>query len=268
MAIIVGERINATRKRIGEAVRKRNAEHIRKEAVEQAKAGATHIDVNAGTNPERELDDMLWLVDTVQNVVDIPLSIDSANPEVVEKVLPHVKQTPLINSISGESNRIEGMLAVVAKNGGPVVALCMDDRGLPENVEGRVDAARKVRCHLNSAGVDDDKIVFDPLLRPVSTNPDQVKCFLEAVRQIKKEFPRTHQICGMSNISFGLPNRNNINKAFMTLALEAGMDCFVLDPTELGIMANYYATRAILGCDEYCMEYITKAREGAFQEAK
>jgi len=263
MAIIVGERINSTRKKIGEAVRKRNSDHIKNEAINQAKAGATYIDVNAGTNPDREFEDLLWLIDTVQSVVDVPLSIDSANPGVVEQVLPKVKQTPLINSISGETNRIEGMLELVAGNGGPVVALCMDDAGLPEDVDGRLKAARSIRKILNGRGVTDDLIVFDPLLRPVSTNPDQVPVFLEACRQIKKEMPDVHLICGMSNISFGLPKRNIINKAFMTLALQAGMDSFVLDPTEEGIMANYYATRAVLGCDEYCMDYIMKARDGS-----
>ncbi|MBN1809292.1 MAG: dihydropteroate synthase [Planctomycetes bacterium] len=262
MGIIVGERINSTRKRIGQAIRDRDVARIQKEAKNQADAGATHIDVNAGTNPDRELEDMLWLIDTVQAVVDLPLSLDSANPAVVREVLPRVQKTPLINSISGESNRIEGMVELVASNAGPVVALTMDDSGLPEDVAGRLKAAATIRDVLNKAGVDDDRIVFDPLLRPLSTNPDQVAVFLEAVSRLRKEFPAAHQICGMSNISFGLPNRNNINKAFMTLALAAGMDCFVLDPTEPGIMANYHAARAVLCMDEYCMEYIMQSREG------
>ncbi|HHN46556.1 MAG TPA: methyltetrahydrofolate cobalamin methyltransferase [Planctomycetes bacterium] len=262
MGIIIGERINSSRKRIGEAVRGRDAGRIVKEARSQALAGATHIDVNAGVNPDSELDDMLWLIDVVQGAVDKPLSIDSANPGVVASVLPKVKQAPVINSISGEANRIEGMLDIVVKNRGPVVVLCMDDRGLPEDVKGRVDAAAAVRERLNSAGFPDDLIFFDPLIRPVSTNPDQVAVILDAVRAIRKEFPDAHLVCGMSNISYGLPNRSFLNRAFLTMAIEAGMDSFVLDPTEPGIMANYHATRALLGLDEYCMEYISRSREG------
>lgn len=260
MGIIVGERINATRSSIANALKKRDGDRILKEALRQSAAGATHIDVNSGTNPDRELEDLLWLIDTVQGEITLPLSIDSANPPVVEKALGKVAETPLINSISGEKSRLEGMVPLVKDSGASVVALCMDDNGLPEDTEGRVNVARTIYDLLTSQGIEADRIFFDPLVRPISTNPEQADHFLKATRIIMTELEGAHTICGMSNISFGLPQRNHLNRAFLILAMNAGMDSFILDPTEEGVMPAYHATNALLGRDEYCMQYIQYMR--------
>lgn len=256
MGIIVGERINGTRSRIAKTLKDRDADRIRREARKQASAGATHIDVNAGTSPATELDDLLWLVEVVQDAVDLPLSIDSANPPVVAEALKKVKQPPLINSISGEKSRLDGMLSLLKGSDASVVALCMDDAGLPEDTDGRVKVARDIYSLLTGEGVEAGRIYFDPLIRPVSTNPDQVEHILEATRRIKSELEGAHAICGMSNVSYGLPDRNALNRAFLVMTLEAGMDSYILDPTEEGVMATYHAARALLGRDQFCMEYI------------
>jgi 5-methyltetrahydrofolate--homocysteine methyltransferase len=138
----------------------------------------------------------------------------------------------------------------------------MDDCGMPQDLEGRLRIARMISQEVEAAGVSRESLYFDMLVRPISTDQLQVKAVLEAVRGVRLELPNTHTICGLSNISFGLPARNQINRAFLVLALEAGLDAVILDPTEPGVMAAVYATNAILGRDDYCLQYIAAEREG------
>lgn len=263
MGIIIAERINASRSRIAAALERRDARWIHREAGRQAAAGATHIDINAGSSPRRELDDMRWLAEVVQSATALPLSVDTADPQVAAAALALAKQPPVINSISGEKTRLEGMVPLLAASSASTVALCMDDSGLPEDAEGRVRVARAIFERLAAAGIAPERIYFDPLVRPLATNPEQVPHFLEAVRRIHSELPDVHTICGLSNISFGLPARRNLNRAFMALAIAAGMDSFILDPTEEGVMAAYHAARALAGCDQFGLEYIRYFRSQA-----
>ncbi len=261
--IIVGERINASRKRIAKALDERDAKRIEREAKRQAECGATYIDINAGTSVAKEVENLKWLAEVVSACVEKPLCVDSANPEALDAALPLNKtDRPMINSITAEEKRIEGILPLVKKYDAKVVALTMDDSGMPEDTDGRVAVAEKLRERLSAEGVPDDDIFFDVLIRPVSTDPSQALHCLEAVKAIRAKFPEVHFMCGMSNVSFGLPKRKILNRTFLTMLLAAGQDGAILDPTEEDVSATLFATRALLGQDEYCMEYIGAERDG------
>jgi 5-methyltetrahydrofolate corrinoid/iron sulfur protein methyltransferase len=261
--IIVAERINASRKRIARALDERDVEWIAKEARKQAEAGATYIDVNAGTSVAKEIENLIWLAETVVEAVELPLCVDSANPAALDAALPINKVgRPMINSITGEKLRLEGILPLVTKYNAKVVALTMDDDGMPDDVESRVANAERLHKKLAEAGVPDGDIFFDVLIRPVSTDPDQAVYCLEAISQIRAKYPDVHFMCGMSNVSFGLPRRKLLNRTFLTLLMSAGQDGAILDPTEKEVAATLQATKALLGRDEYCMDYIGAERAG------
>ncbi len=262
---VIGERINTSRKHINKAVSERNTEYIQEQVRMQDKAGADYIDVNAGTSVSAEVGDLEWLMDIVQEVTDKPLCIDSANPKAIESALKRSKNgTPIVNSITGEKNRIDNILPLVKEYNTKVVALTMDDSGMPENLEKRVDVAKKLADRLTSEGISLDRVYFDTLIRPISTNPDQVGYVLQAVSIIMKELKGVHTICGLSNVSFGLPKRNHINRSFLSLMIHAGLDAAIIDPTEADMVSTIYATQALIGKDNFCMEYITADREGKY----
>jgi cobalamin-dependent methionine synthase I len=260
--IVVGERINSTRKRIREAVRARDVAFITNEAKSQVAAGANYIDVNAGTSVAHEIDDLKWLVETVQKAVDAPLCIDSANPAALKAALPLVNKPPIINSITGEKARMGTILPLVKEYNASVVALVMDDAGMPEDAEGRLKVAHSLIPAIEKQGITRDRIFVDPLVRPVSVDIKQGPAVLETVNKVMTGWPGIHTICGLSNISFGLPVRNVLNSTFLALMLEAGLDGAIIDPTEPRMMATVAAAEALLGRDEYCMRYIEAHRAG------
>jgi 5-methyltetrahydrofolate--homocysteine methyltransferase len=138
----------------------------------------------------------------------------------------------------------------------------MGDGGMPESVDGRLEVARDLHKRLTAAGVASDHIYFDPLIRPISTNPDQALAAIDATRRIMTELAGVHTICGLSNVSFGLPRRNLLNRAFLALLIGAGLDATIIDPIEPGMMSTLLAASALVGRDEYCMNYIAAERAG------
>ncbi len=263
MFSVIAERINMTRKRIREEVWKRNEEFIASEVTKQEKAGATHIDINAGGDPKKEIEDMIWLTNVISRATKLPLVFDSANGKVIEEGLKICnREKTIVNSITAEKDKIDEILPIVKKYSTAVTVLTMDDNGMPSDYDGRMNIARSMVKLLESEGVVQDKIYIDTLVRPISTEPTQARIVLETVRAIKKEFPPAHLCFGLSNISFGLPQRNNLNKVFFAMLVEAGCDGAIIDPTEPGMMNTLLSARAVAGFDEYCMEYITAYREG------
>ncbi len=261
---IIGEKINGTRKRVAQAIAERDADFIKNLAVKQAEAGSTWLDVNAGTHPAQEPDDLIWLIDTIQPEVDIPLCLDSANPEALKAGLSAVKQTPMINSISGEPQRLTGVLPLAAEHHCPVIALAMDDKKIPETSEKRVEIIQKVIGETRAAGVPDDHVYCDPLAMTIATNTNSGIEACQTILQIKSEFPEVHFTIGLSNISFGLPARAQINRTFLTLAMHAGLDCAILDPLDKEMQAAILATELVLGRDKHCLNYVRASRKGIF----
>lgn len=265
--VIVGELINTSRKAISEAVDNKNARFIQQVAMEQAEAGATYIDVNCGNKVFDELENMRWLVNTIQEVVKIPLCIDSPNPQALEAGLELVKHgTPMINSITDEGPRFDAVLPLVKKYNAKIVALCMDDRGMPDTASDRMRVVKNLHNKLTAAGVKDDDIYFDPLVKPVSSVGTAGVEVLETIRMIKAQYPKVHFMCGLSNVSYGLPNRKYLNRLFVAQTMTAGMDGYILNPTDKGMMGLIYAARTLLGQDDYCMGYIKAHRKGFYEE--
>lgn len=262
---VIGEKINGTRKRVARAIAERDAEFIQDLAKKQTEAGADWLDVNAGTMPAREPEDLVWLIETIQAVVDTPLCLDSANPTALEKGIAVVNKTPMINSISGEPDRLAGILPIVVAHGCPVIALAMDDNGIPEQAEGRMAVIREIMGKTREQGIADDWVYIDPLAMTISTNIQSANITLETIRRVREEFPKVHVTLGLSNISFGLPARARINRTFMALALQAGLDCAIIDPLDKEMRAVIITTTTLLGRDRHCLNYTRAYRAGLLE---
>lgn len=263
---LIGEKINGTRKKVAQAIAERNTAVIQELAINQTKAGASWLDVNAGTHPDQEPDDLIWLINTIQAVVDTPLCLDSANPEALRVAIRAVNKTPMINSISGEPQRLEGILPLVAEYGCEVIALCMDDKGIPQTAEGRLEVIRKVFDETRRLSVPDDKVYVDPLVMTIATDTQAGRTILDTIRAIRAEFPQAHISTGLSNISFGLPVRPLINRTFLVLAMEAGMDTAIVDPNDRELQAAMIAADLLLGNDKHCLRYTRAYRAGLLEK--
>jgi 5-methyltetrahydrofolate--homocysteine methyltransferase len=263
---IIGEKINGTRKRVAQAIAERDAEFIKDLAQKQAAAGAAWLDVNAGTHPDREPDDLTWLIENIQSVVETPISIDSANPKALQIAIKAVKKTPMINSISGEPERLSGILPIVAENGCQVIALAMDEKKIPETSDKRFEVVQKVMTATRSHGVPDSHVYVDPLAMTISTNTHSAMIAFETMRLVRQEYPEAHLTIGLSNISFGLPARSFVNRYFLSLALQAGLDSAILDPLDRELQAAILTTELLLGRDAHCLGFIRASRKGVFDK--
>ncbi len=260
--LIVGELINTSRRKVEAAVRDRDADFIGELAERQVAAGADYVDVNCGTLVGEEVEALPWLVKTVQARVDVPLCIDSANPEAIEAALRVHRGQAMVNSITAEGDRFESFLPLLQEHGASVIALCMDDQGIPETSEQRFEVALRLVEDLRAAGLKPEQIYIDPLIRPISTGSQFGVTALETIQRVKQHLNGVHTICGLSNISFGLPKRRVLNMTFLALCLSAGLDAAIMDPTETVNMAILRAAEALLGRDEYCRNYLEAYRQG------
>ncbi len=253
--VLIGERINPTGKsKLKAALREDNMNYILNEAVSQEEAGVHILDVNVGLPEIDEKSMMKKTVEAVQAVTNIPLQIDSVSPEVLEVAMRIYNGKPLVNSVNGEEDKLSKILPLVKKYGGAVIALTIDENGIPETAEERVKIARKIIDCAQEYGIDKKDIIVDPLALTVSSNTENALVTLESVRLIRKL-----GICtslGVSNISFGLPHREKINSAFFAQALENGLDCAIMNPFARDMMDVYYAHRVLHNMDEACSEYI------------
>jgi len=260
--IIVGEKINTSRKSIEEAVNKRDAGFIRKVAREQAESGAHYIDVNAGTFLDKEVDCLCWLVETVQSEVDLPLCLDSPNHKALSEAIKRHKGEPMINSISLEEERFQALVPVITSQPCHVVALCMGQMSMPTTVAERVEVGAELINKLTDEGIPLKKIYVDPLVHPVSVDTGMGIATLGAISKIMSDFPGVNTICGLSNISFGLPERRLINRNFLALCISYGLTAAILDPTDKQLMATLLAVEMLLGRDEYCEKFIDAYHDG------
>ncbi|MBN1220329.1 MAG: dihydropteroate synthase [Anaerolineae bacterium] len=264
---IIGEKINGTRKRVAQAIAEKDVEFIQDLARRQAEAGSAWLDVNAGTHPQQEPDDLVWLIETVQAVVDTPLCLDSANPQALAIAIKAVNKTPMINSISGEPQRLEGILPLVAEHDCRVIALAMDEKKISADSEARVAVVHKVMAATRAAGIPDEHIYVDPLAMTLSTNIQSGLIFFDTLRAVHAAYPEVHFTVGLSNISFGLPARSYLNRAFLTLALQAGLDSAILDPLDQELQAALLAAELLLGRDRHCLNYTRAYRAGVFNKS-
>jgi len=268
MLQIIGERINTSRKELQAAVTERNTEYITNDVKQQIEAGASYIDVNAGARIGHEREDMQWLLEVIVPMSSVPLCLDSPDPEILEMAYALVDTPPLINSISLEKERFDTMLPFLKDKVGKedkecsIIALCMDDHGMPASSFEIYSRAKQLIEELQGIGMAQDNIYIDPLVQPISTDANKGVMVLEAVRGITTKYPAVHITGGLSNISYGLPERRMINRVFLTLMMGAGMDSAILDPLDNKIIAAIRTADMLLGKDNFCMEYLKNVRAG------
>lgn len=254
--VVIGERINPTGKKLfKEALRNNDIDYIVKEGLSQQEKGAHILDVNVGLP---EIDEVKMLTDAVfslQSVLPLPLQLDSSDPKALESALRIYNGKAMINSVNGKKSSMEEIFPLVKKYGGVVVCLCLDESGIPETAQGRIDIAKKIISTAEEYGIDKKDLVVDALTMTISTNKDNAVETLKAVKYIRNELG-VGTVLGVSNISFGLPKRDAINTAFYTLALENGLSAGIINPLSEGMMNAYYSYNALMGYDDNCQEYI------------
>lgn len=254
--VVIGERINPTGKKLfKEALRNNDIDYVIKEGLSQQEHGAHILDVNVGLP---EIDEVKMLSDAVynlQSVLPLPLQLDSSDPQALEKAMRIYNGKPMVNSVNGKQSSMKEIFPLVKKYGGVVVCLCLDENGIPETAQGRIDIAKKIINTAQEYGIDKKDLVVDALTMTISTNKDNAIETLKAVKYIRNELG-VGTVLGISNISFGLPKREAINTAFFTLALENGLSAGIINPLSESMMNAYYSYNALMGYDDNCAEYI------------
>jgi cobalamin-dependent methionine synthase I len=262
--LIIGEKINSTRKRIKEAITQKDESYLTELAVKQAQAGADYLDLNTGAFPAEEIELMKWLTNVVQQAVDLPLAFDSANPDVLQAGLElHKNGTPLINSITLEQPKFDTLVPLIKKYDANILALSIGEEGMAKTSDGRFDHAKQLIEALCSHGIAPEKIFLDPLIQPVSVQNDFGLIALEVIQKVNAQFPDVNTVCGLSNVSFGLPDRKHLNKFFLAMAMSAGLNSAILDPLDDEIMDVITVSQALLGKDRFCKKYIKKFRSNS-----
>lgn len=260
--LIIGDRIDATRKYIAQAILTENRGFIQSEARDQAASGADYINLSASIFGEDEERGLRWLIATVQEATDVPLCIDSPNPAVIEKVLPLVEKRPMINSITLEPGRMDAMLRLVVEHGTKVIASCQADQFTAETTEEKFEIAGRLIRMVTGGGVPAADLYIDPLVYSLSTNPCAARATLDAIGKIMSSFPGVHTTCCLSTVSYGLPARNLLHRTFLAAAMERGLDSAIIDTTDSELAAVVLAGRLISGREKDCLNYIRAFREG------
>ncbi len=254
--VIIGERINPTGKKLfKEALRNNDIDYVIREGLSQQEKGAHILDVNVGLP---EIDEVKMLSDAVynlQSVLPLPLQLDSSDPKALEKAMRIYNGKPMVNSVNGKQSSMKEIFPLVKKYGGVVVCLCLDENGIPETAQGRIDIAKKIIGTAEEYRIDKKDLVVDALTMTISTDKDNALETLKAVKYIRNELG-IGTVLGVSNISFGLPKREAINTAFFTLALENGLSAGIINPLSESMMNAYYSFNALSGYDDNCAEYI------------
>jgi len=257
--VLIGERINlAGKKKLAEALKTGNLEMVRGEALAQAQAGADILDVSVSLFGVDEVTLLPQVVQAVIDRVDIPLCLDSTNSEALEAALKVYKGKPLINSVTGEERSLTNVLPLVKDYGAAVIGLVQDDQGIPKNSEQRVAVAKKVVERAEAVGIAREDIIIDCLVSAVGADPSSGPSVLGAIRKIKAEFG-VNLILGASNVSYGLPDRNLLNHAFVTMAIAAGVTCLIVDVAK--VRPAVVAADLILGRDKHARRYIEDYRQ-------
>lgn len=257
--ILIGERINPTgKKRIKEALREKNYPYILSEGVNQADAGVHVLDVNAGLPEIDEAEALCSLVTELQSVTDLPLQIDTSDKVALERALRVYNGKPLINSVSGTAESMSAVFPLAAKYGGVIIALTIDENGIPETAEKRLMVADKIVAEAEKYGIGKHEIIVDPLCMTVSSDAKSANVTLQSIKLIKQNLGVSTSL-GVSNVSFGLPKRDIINSAFFTMALSSGLDAAIMNPFSSSMMSAYYSFLALSGKDVNFEQFISYA---------
>ncbi len=255
--IIVGERLNSSRKPVLRAFQNRDEQFVIAEARKQKEAGADYLDINASMMLDLESKTLKWVITLIQEEMDIPIAIDAADPVVMEAGLKAHKGRALINSITGEKQKLKEFAPLIKKYNAQVVVMCLDDSGLAEIKKPleRVLIAKETLDKLVSEGVSLSDIFVDPMVQPIGLDINNGITCLDSIRLIKNFLP-IKTIIGLSNISFGMPERQLLNRVFLTLAMQMGLDAAILDPLDKDIIKTILTAEVLLGKDSSCKDYL------------
>lgn len=264
--LVIGENINASNKLVAEAIAKRDEEFLVNLAKAQARSGADFIDVNAGSgygSLQETTAAIRWLVGIIQAAIKQPLAIDSDSPEVIEAALQEYHgERLIINSITAEPARLESIGPLVAERQAHVIALAMGTEGIPDRVEKRLAACEQIMAYLTGLGVKAEQVLFDPLVLPIAVDTRQGLVTLKTIEQIKSRYPDAKTVMGLSNISYGLPRRKLVNRAFLLMAAYAGLDAVIVDPLDNKAMSLIKVADMLVGKDPSCRAYLRAHRKG------
>jgi 5-methyltetrahydrofolate--homocysteine methyltransferase len=237
-----------------------NLERVSSDALAQVEAGAAVLDVNAGIPMVDEPALLAEIVELVQSLTDVPLSIDSSVAEALARGLESYRGKALVNSVTGEEERMEAVFPLVKKHGAAVICLTMDDDGIPDSVEKRFNVAKSIVERAQDHGVAVEDLVVDPLVLPVGATPTSGRIALDTIRMVRTELG-VNMVCGASNVSFGLPNRPQINSAFLSMTVGAGITSVIANPLDKESLTGVLAGDLLVGNDEHCMNWLTYQRK-------
>lgn len=263
--IIIGEKINGSIPAVAQAIANRDGEFIRQRAKMQAEAKAAYIDCCASVPETEEIETLKWMIGCIQEVTDLPISVDSPSANVLAEAYQFCRRPGLFNSVSGEGDKIDKIFPIMAQEKNKdwqVIALLNDDNGIPKTAFDRLRVFSNIMKKAEEYHISPNRIHIDPLVEMLCTSEDGIAMNIEVIRTIRSQYPDIHITAAISNISFNLPIRKLINLGFTVLAMNAGLDSAILDPTNRDMLGLIYATEALLGLDDYCMEYIGIYREG------
>ena len=266
--IIIGEKINGSIPAVAEAIANRDAEFIKNRAKAQAEAGATFIDCCASVPEAEEVETLKWMIDCIQEVTDLPIAVDSPSADVIKEAYKFCKKEGIINSVSGEGDKVDTIFPLIADSKWGVICLLSDDTGIPKTAADRLKVFDYIMSKAKEYNISPDRLYIDPLVEMLCTSDDGMAMNVEVMSTIRKQYPDIHLVAAVSNISFNLPVRKLVNLGYTVLAMNAGLDSAILDPLNRDMMGVIYATEALLGLDDYCMEYIGAYREGIFGPQK
>ena len=259
--VIIGERINPTgRKLLAEEMKAGNLDRVREDALSQVAAGAQMLDVNAGVPLADEPKILADSIKLIQSITDVPLCIDSSIVEALKRGLEAYEGKALLNSVTGEEERLETVLPLVKKFGCAVIGISNDDSGISEDINVRFDVAKKIVERAMDHGIPKEDVIIDPLVMPVGAINDAGRQVLELIKKLQNEL-RVNTTCGASNLSFGLPNRHGLNTAFIAMAIASGMPCAITNPLEKEIMQSVKGANVVMGHDPECSDWIMSFRD-------
>lgn len=260
--LIIGEKLNSTIPQVRKAIHEKDEAFIQDLAQRQAEAGADLLDVN--TAMEDEVNDMQWIVETIQQVVDTPLCIDSTNPKAIEKGLETAQGRVMINSISMEKARLEGILPLALDAKCELVALTTDDNGIPKTVDGRLAIVGRLVDIMEKNSFPLENLYVDPLVLPLAVSSDNALIFYRSLTEIKQQYG-VKTISGLSNVSHSLPERRLINRYFLANCMNLGMDAAILDPLDAKIMTAITVTNMLTDNDRFARKYLQAYRAGILE---
>ena len=265
--LVIGEKINASNRSVAEAIGRKDLDFLQKLTRDQVEAGADFIDVNVGIGCDAQQDEtvtMEWLVEVVQTATERPLSIDSDAPNIIRAALSKYRgERPIINSVTAETERLAAIGSLAVEHKAWLVALAMGENGIPDSVEKRLVACELILKHLTRLGGQVEQVLFDPLVLPIAVDTNQGLVTLRTIEEIKSRYPTARTVMGLSNISYGLPNRQLVNRTFLLMAIYAGLDAVILNPLDTKVMNLIKIANMLVGKDPSCRGYIRAHRKGA-----